>query len=48
MKSNKYLDKVLDFYVRNTKIDFGSRTIFTPFIDKIKFEAYMFGDLMFG
>ena len=48
IENNKYLDMVLDFYVRNTKIDFDNRTIFTPFIDKIKFESYMFGDLMFG
>ena len=48
MNNKKYLDKVLDFYVRNTKIDFNNRTIFTPFIDKIKFETYVFGDIMFG
>jgi hypothetical protein len=48
MESNKYLDKVLDFYVRNTKIDFDDSIILTPFIDKVNFETYPFGDLMFG
>ncbi len=48
MENKKYLDKVLDFYVRNTIIDFDDSTIYTPFIDKIKFASYAFGDLMFG
>ncbi len=48
MENKEYLDKVLDFYVRNTNIDFDNRIILTPFIDKIKFETYIFGDLMFG
>lgn len=46
--SNKrYLDNVLDYYIKGTKVDHDNRTFYPPFIDRLRFETYIFGDLMF-